>query len=430
MKPTTRWETLRYHPEQSRLWTSGARFKVVPAGRRSGKTEICKRIVARVAMFSTGDQRYFLAAPTREQAKAIFWEDLKKMVPPWMVAKKSETSLWVRLLHGPEVWVVGLDKPERVEGRPWDGAVIDECSNVKPDAWEKNIRPALADRRGWCVFPGVPEGRNHYYDLAERGRSEDHPDWELFHWISADILDPDEIRSAKEDLDEDIYAQEFEASFVSFRGRAYRGFRESNKARLEYRPRAPLIFCFDFNVDPGVAVVCQEMRMASGLVVTGVIGEVHIPYDSDTEAVCERLIYDWSGHSGEVYLYGDPTGGNRGTAKLQGSDWDIVMSSLSRHFRLRNMVAARPPAERFRVGCLNSRIRSKSQVVRLLVDPSRAPYTVRDLEGVKRREGGTGEVDKKDKRLTHLSDALGYYVVEAFPVIETARAGAEKLTIG
>ena len=61
--------------------------------------------------------------------------------------------------------MVGLDKPERIEGQPWDGGVLDEYANMKAHAWGANVRPALSDRLGWCDLIGVPEGRNHYYDL-------------------------------------------------------------------------------------------------------------------------------------------------------------------------------------------------------------------------------------------------------------------------
>ena len=76
-------------PEQLRLINSTARFKVVPAGRRSGKTERAKRnlVIQAIKESSEGewlDYRYFAAAPTRDQAKAIWWSDLKALVPAWM----------------------------------------------------------------------------------------------------------------------------------------------------------------------------------------------------------------------------------------------------------------------------------------------------------------------------------------------------------
>jgi hypothetical protein len=52
-----------------------------------------------------------------------------------------------------------------------------------------------------------------------------------------------------------------------------------------------------------------------------------------------------------------------------------------------------------------------------MVDPTRAPHVVRDLEGVRLLAGGSGEIDKKhDDALTHLSDALGYYVHYEYPL--------------
>ena len=70
----------------------------------------------------------------------------------------------IRLINGAQIWVVGLDRPERIEGSPWDGGVLDEYGNMRANAWPEHIRPALSDRAGWCDFTGVPEGRNHYYD--------------------------------------------------------------------------------------------------------------------------------------------------------------------------------------------------------------------------------------------------------------------------
>lgn len=53
----------------------------------------------------------------------------------------------------------------------------------------------------------------------------------------------------------------------------------------------------------------------------------------------------------------------------------------------------------------------------MMVDPSRAPMLVRDFEGVRVLEGGAGDLDKKrDPKLTHISDAAGYYVATDFPV--------------
>lgn len=425
---------LRAHPEQQRLVASSARFRVVPAGRRSGKTEWAKRVLLREALTARGwpDPRFFAAAPTRDQAKAIYWSDLKAMFPRSLLAEPPrETDLMLKLINGAEIYVVGMDKPERIEGRPWNGGILDEFANMKPGAWGENVRPALSDRHGWCWLIGVPEGRNHYYDLWRYARSGEDPEWDGFTWFSSDILPKSEIDAARRQLDALVFQQEYEASFVNFEGRCYYPFDErTHCGALKYNDRAPLIFAFDFNVEPGVAAVMQEQTLPNGLEGTGVIGEVHIPRNSNTPAVCRRLVADWGAHQGAIRCYGDATGGARGSAKVAGSDWDLVRQELTPVFqdRLSIRVPLANPAERSRVNSVNTRLKAGDGSIRFMVDAAKAPNVVRDLEGVRVLAGGSGEIDKKaDSRLTHVSDALGYYVAAEFPV---ASRTVSKLRLG
>jgi len=426
-----------YHPVQGALWLSEARFVVNPAGRRSGKTELAKRKIVLAALMGTKytTPRYFAAAPTRDQAKRIYWADLKAMIPTdYILDRPSESELLIRLVNGAEIQVIGLDKPQRIEGSPWDGGVLDEYADMKPMAWEANVRPALSDRQGWCHFIGVPEGRNHYYDLyrfaqAEQADKGAESEWEAYHWVSADILPAAEIESAKRSLDPLVYAQEYEADFVTFQGRAYYAFEDSiHTGRLHYDSRDDLVFAFDFNISPYTVAVLQEKgNDTDGFTGTGVIGEVYIPRNGNTLNACARLIQDWGDHQGRIMVYGDATGGAQGTAKVEGSDWELIERELYAHFgsqRVYMRVPRHNPPERSRVNALNTRLLNGAGDVGLRVDPAKAPNVIRDLEGVRVLEGGSGELDKKaDKTLTHISDALGYYVVEEFP-IEGERTGS------
>lgn len=424
---TPRIGPLRPHPKGQELSRSKARFVVVPAGRRSGKTERAKRKLVKESIIVQGydDAAFFAGAPTRDQAKRIWWNDLKRMYPPALIADVSESELRIKLVTGTSMSVIGMDKPQRMEGTPWNGGVLDEYANMKPEAWGENVRPALSDRNGWCWLIGVPEGRNHYYDLYKRAVANEDGEWAAFTWKSIEVLPEREIESLRRDLDELSFQQELEASFVNFTGRAYYSFDpELNTCRLKYNPTRMLSFCFDFNVDPGVAVVVQEQPLPNGLIVTGVIGEVHIPVNSTTEAVCRRLIKDWPDHKGNIFCFGDASGGNRHTTQTRGSDWDIIKTELRAHYgveRVHFRIPSHNPSERARVNAVNSRCRSIAGERKLMVDPSKAPQTAVDLEGVRLLTGGSGEIDKKyDARLTHLSDALGYYVYREHPVLSGA----------
>lgn len=465
---------MRYHPVQTALVVSKARFRVAPAGRRSGKTERAKRFLVEEAMAATRmPAPYAACAPTRDQAKKIFWQDLKELIPRWAIKDTSESLLIIKLYNGAEIHVVGMDRPERIEGTPWAGIILDEYANMKPESWSLHVRPALSDVRcanAWCWFTGVPEGRNHYYDLWKNAlgklniRAEPQVidgvlvpgNWDGFTWPSEDILAPEEIAQAKMELDELSYDQEYRGSFVNFAGMAYYPWSEQRNTaplRQRYAPAGDLIFMFDFNVDPGVAVIAQEMRLPipapsmeielpSGHKVfrnmkvekgysvgTAIIGEVYIPKNSNTPAVCSKLIADWGEHRGRIFVYGDATGGARKTSATEGSDWDLVRNAFYAHFGPQQVYFRVPdsnPSERARVNAVNSRLRSADGAVRLMVDPVHAPHVVKDFEGVRILDGGSGEIDKKHNPiLTHLTDGVGYYVAKEFPVRKSSYAVEE-----
>jgi len=419
------------HPKQMAYVRSNKRFTVVPAGRRSGKTWIAKKFrLIRRALDVTPwhDPRYFAAAPTRQQAKDIFWDDLKEMISPdLIVGRPSETELKIKLTNGALICVIGLDKPMRMEGKPWNGGILDEYGNMKSGAWRENIRPMCTDRLAWVDFIGVPEGRNHYYDLwTDSFRPENLDEWGAHTWTTEEVLAlylgaeaaAKEIASAKRDMDPLTYDQEYRGSFVTFEGRAYYQFDIGKHASqtLSYQKGADLIFTFDFNRSPGVAAVLQEQ--AAG---TCAIGEVWIPQNSTTPAVCRRLIADWGKHEGNFFLYGDATGGAKGSAKVEGSDWDLIEEHLSNRLRtggrrVYSYVQKGNPSERARVNSVNSRLESANGDIRLRIDPDKAPHVVRDLDATMTLKGGSGEIDKDaDSSLSHISDAIGYYMHVAHP---------------
>lgn len=442
---------MRLSDSQRRFYYSEARFNVAACGRRSAKTELAKRRQMRRAMSRQlyARTRYIFGAPTHMQAKRIFWADVKAFVPKsFMACQPIESELTVKLLNGAEILVIGLDKPQRIEGDPIDGMVVDEYADVKETLWSNHLRPAVADRQGLVDFIGVPEGRNHFYYLAETAKSDPTGEWMFHHWTSEEILPlylgmvkaldmglkgkalrdycadaaEKEIASAKSTMDELTYSQEFLASFVTFEGLAYYSYdAEVNVKQTTYDPKDDLIFCFDFNVDPGVAVVCQEEVVGSGKTkrsITKVIGEVHIPKNSNTLRVCNKLVSDWGKHEGLVYCYGDASGGARGTAKIAGTDWDLIKDVLRPVFgsKLKFRVPRKNPSERPRVNSVNARLKSANGTVSMHIDPYKAPNLIRDFEGITIMPGTDGEVDKdSDPTLTHMADAIGYYIFMKHP---------------
>lgn len=413
---------LRPHAVQSKLYRSQARFNVGVAGRRSGKTFLAKLKVRREALSKPGAW-FVCAGPTNDQARNVFWEQtpsLKDLFHDDEVEKVREVPPTIMLRNGTRITVVGMDKPQRIRGIALDGIVLDEYATMKPNVWAAVIRPLLSDPSkdpGWAWFIGTPEGRNHFWDIYKSALSDDTGTWGAFTWPSADIMDPAEVESARRELDEKTFQQEFEASFIDFVGRAYYPFTVEEHCRpLEYVPNRPLIFCFDFNLAPGVAAVVQEQHEGERSF-TAVIGQVWIPSDSNTPRVCAKLIQDWGHHKGPVICYGDYSGGTAGTSSVQGSDWDLIAQALRKHWKSVHIETRPNPKQRARINAVNSRLKSVDGDIRMYVDPKKASRVVDDLEGVTLLKGGSGELDKKPgDALTHISDGLGYYIHQRFPV--------------
>lgn len=429
--------TMIDNPEGLRFTNSASRYQVVAAGRRSGKSERGKRKFLKRVMQGSKfpNPRFIVCAPTQGQVKKIYWQDFKAMIPPQLIlGKPNETELSIDLVTGVRIELAGLDNPARIEGAPVDYFLFDEVDDVKRSAWHEHVFPCFADRKAGAIFVGVPNGLGYLYDLSKRAVTQ--PDlWDFFTWKSEEVLDPEEIANFKGMMDERTYRQEFEASFETFSGRVYYSFsRENYKHELMYDPSKPLIFCFDFNASPGVAAVCQEQIMPNQfedvcvngvwrkepVIGTGVIGEVWVTRDSNTEIVCRRLYEDWGEHRGNIICYGDAAGGNRTSSGVRGSDWDLIKNFFKQTSfcdRISYKVPRANPRVRARVNAVNSRCKSMTGVIRFMIDAETAPHTVDDFEKTTILAGSAGEIDKKkDSSLTHLSDALGYYIHKEFCV--------------
>lgn len=427
---TPRWTPLRHHPIQARFARWAGRYAVASAGRRSGKSEIAKRrLIALAVRPRVPNMRLVAAAPVRQQAKDLFWQDLKAFLRPEWVKHTSETELSIDLHSHARIEVRGLDEPARIEGSPLDHVLLDEFANMKADAWGAHVEPALntpGRPPGTADFVGVPEGRNHYYTLAHRAAADTTGMWAHFTWKSADIINPTQIETAKANLDTRTFRQEYEGSFETYAGLVYYAWSDANvrPVRQLYDPTLPLLFLFDFNVAPGVAVVAQELSPPSPIgpdfapSVTCILGEVWIENNSRTQLVCQRLIDRWRQHRGAIECDGDPAGGARHTSQSGGSDWDIIEREMRGAFgtraSMRRLHSA--PAERARVNSLNTRLMTTDGKHHLAVDPS-CVHTREDFERVVTKKDGSGEIDKPSGSLwSHLSDSIGYYTARRFPV--------------
>ena len=198
-------------PWQQTVMEDQARFKVIAAGRRTGKSHLAAISLILNAL-NEKQGKVFYVAPTQGQARDVMWSTIFDIAGD-IIEKSHVNNLEITLAGGNTIYLKGADRPDTLRGVSLKHLVMDELAFMKPDVWESILRPALADRKGSAIFIGTPEGRNHFYDLFIGGR--EWPDWSSFHFTSFDnpLVDKAEIEHARQTLPSFSFQQEFMASF-------------------------------------------------------------------------------------------------------------------------------------------------------------------------------------------------------------------------
>lgn len=416
-----RWYPLKDHPVQLalvRAVSEGVRFPVVPAGRRSGKTERFKRFLAKQAL-KHPNEKYFAAAPTRDQAKKIFWDDLKLFT--FAVAhphKPSESDLKIFLPNGSEIHVIGLDRPERIEGINWTGGGIDEIADIKGEAWEANIYPALntvdprrPDYRAWCWLLGVPDGLNHYYKMAQYAETSNDPQWGLYHWKSAEILPRDVIEAAKRTMSKKQFLQEFEASFETASGRIYEDYSRLNHTDAAIEPHEQLCWMHDQNYTPLSSAVGVRRNGGKDLYL---LDEIVLISAVSRESAVE-FVEKFKGHKNKhVLIYGDPAG-RAGEKHGHASDYTDIEDVLKQNgWKYTRKVKKSHPAIKDRQNAVRAKILNAAGEMSLFVNPNTAPWCHEGLATVQLQKGSTFQEDQKND-YQHITTAIGYMVAAEWP---------------
>tara|TARA_B100000787_G_C16158225_1_gene280032 strand:- start:68 stop:1324 length:1257 start_codon:yes stop_codon:yes gene_type:complete len=200
-------------PWQEKVYESKARFKVVAAGRRTGKSRLAAWLLI-VNALSEKDGKVFYVAPTQGQARDIMWQTLLELGNP-VIKSAHINNLQITLVNGAVISLKGADRPETMRGVSLKFLVLDEYADMKPTVFEQILRPALADNKGETLFIGTPMGRNHFYELYKYAELGDDETYEGWHFTSYDnpLLDPEEIEIAKKSMSTYSFRQEFMASF-------------------------------------------------------------------------------------------------------------------------------------------------------------------------------------------------------------------------
>lgn len=396
--------TLFLHKKQMEVYRSSARFKVVVAGRRWGKTQLAK--VSLIKFARRKRRLVWYVAPSYRMAKQIMWPELVEAIPRSWVRKYNETILTITLVNGTRIELKGADNPDSLRGVGIHYLVMDEVQDIDPDAWVKVLRPTLASTGGHALFIGTPKAYNFLFQLWALGQKEEARSWESWQFptITSPFIPLEEIDAARNDMDDKSFKQEFEASFETMSGRVYYPFdRKVHVKPLAFSPTLPIWVGQDFNVDPMSSVIFQLQRNGE----LWAVDEIHLP-SSNTNELCDELERRYWRYRDQIVIYPDPAGAYRGHQRGE-SDLDIFRE---RGFKKQKYRRKHPPVAD-RVNAVNRMLMTASGATRLYIDP-RCKKFIEALEQTLYLPG-CREVDKS-QGIEHMADAGGYCIEFEFPV--------------
>ena len=225
------------HEAQLSIFNDAARFKVVVAGRRFGKSYLAAVTLLIEALKTEADdgydlleERVYYIAPTFDNAKTAMWDRLKNLAglaeEGGLISQAHENTATLTLVNGRKISLKGADRPDTLRGVGLSYCVMDEYAFMKEGVWDLIIAPTLSRSRGGALFIGTPDGKNHFFDLFTKAqtKAKGFEDWEAWQFDSLKnpTLTEHEISARIANMSVAAARQEYGASFNSGGGEHFR----------------------------------------------------------------------------------------------------------------------------------------------------------------------------------------------------------------
>jgi hypothetical protein len=397
-------------PSQKRFHESTAAFKGFSGPIGSGKSAALCHEAIRLCYLNPG-RVGLIGAPTypmlRDSTLTSLLEVLGDNQIPFEL-NKADGVLTFRDT-GSRILLRAVDEYERLRGTnlAWFG--LDELTYAREGAWtrlEGRLRDPRASRRcGFAVW--TPKGFDWVYRKFFSNRVAGYEAIEAKPFENRFLLEqvPDFYERLRGSYDENFYRQEVLGDYLNVKGGlVYHAFnRAQNLRSMKLDPGRPVIWALDFNVNPMCSVVAQVDRVGEVWVLDEIVLQ-----RATTENACEEFEKRFGLPQAGVVVYGDASGAAMNTTGY--SDYQVIRTYFAaRHARVTYQIPKANPLVRDRVALVNARFRNARGETKLFVDP-KCRELIQDFEQVAYQEGSTAVDKDRDRKRTHLSDALGYLI--------------------
>lgn len=209
------------YPKQESAIFTPQRWALCEASTKSGKTVGAIARIVEWGFLGNGrepvapGQNYWWVAPVSDQARIAF-SRVRQQLPPGSFQSRESPNMSILLPTGAVIGFKSADNPDSLYGEDVFGAVMDEASRAKVEAWHA-IRSTLTATRGPCVMIGNVKGRrNWFYEFCRRVEAGLEPNGHFARitWrdaVAAGVLELEEIEDARRNLPEMVFLELYEA---------------------------------------------------------------------------------------------------------------------------------------------------------------------------------------------------------------------------
>ena len=400
-----------YFPHQWDFLTSDKTINGLVAGFGAGKTHIFIRKTL-LNMFkrtnNNGVSNGWVIYPTYDLAEELFVQPFKELLDDMNCPYEYNQSKHRFRTAAGNIKIYQLQKPQRIIGAELTFIGFDEFDVESWKNCDMAFKKAIGRMRGSdnCEIYIVtsPEGFHYTHKIFV---TDDNNDRHLVRGKTTDntYLPKQYIKLLESNYDDNLLKAYRDGEFVNLSALStYHAFnREKNVKETKYDPRKPIYIGQDFNTDPLCAVLWQKYHEKPNIRIFKTYSLSHAGEgDLLTERLCQQIKQDYPNNT--YYSYPDATGRSRHSSARY-SDIDI----LRKHFTVR--VKHINPLVVNRVNAVNRALQDN-----LIIDAS-CQDIINDLERTVNKPN-TREIDKSNKELTHLTDALGYSVEWEYPVVK------------
>ena len=414
-----------YFPHQWKFLVNKpkARIKCLSGGYGSGKTKIfltctilnlCNRINPK-----TGKSNGLILYPTYSLAEDVFVEPFREMLDKSGIAYEYNIASHKFRTQFGDLKVYVTNQSQKIVGSSYTYCGVDEIDIESYTHADRAISKALGRLRGCedaeLYITSTPEGYHWLYDFMVQKAS---PDKYLVYGKTTDnpYLPKSYIQSLRDNYDENLLKAYLEGKFTNLqKGNTYGGFtRDKNIRECRYDRTKPIHCAWDFNILPQCVCIVQESSNHPHI---QVIDEIALDGDGGGDVLTDRMCRTIKERypNARYYAYPDATGSSKHSS-ARFSDIDYI-------YKNGFMVQVRHinPLVINRVNSMNNNL-AKGNIV---IDP-KCKGLIRDLEQVVNKQG-TRDIDKSNKTLTHLSDALGYYTDFKWPAVRPVFGTQDRL---